>query len=154
MEPFEEAKWLAINYIDYAPRTRLEVQRRLAKAEYDEEMIAAVLEELERIGLLNDSQFSQAWVENRSRSKKLGRVRLASELRQKGVSKETVDEAVADIQPEDEFEAALALAEKRLKPSERDDPGAKRRLAGYLQRRGYNWATIEQVFSRMFANTE
>jgi regulatory protein len=154
MEPFEQAKMLAVNYIDYAPRSRREVERRLAKAEYDEELIAAVLEDLERAGLVNDAQLSEDWVENRARSKKLGRVRLASELRLKGVDKETVDEAVAAINPDDEIATALALAEKRLKPAERSDPAALRRAAAFLQRRGYKWDVIEQVFARLGANTE
>jgi regulatory protein len=158
MDLFERARELALNYLDYAPRTRQEVARRLAKAEYEEEIIEAVLADLERIGVVNDAQFSQDWVESRSGRKKIGRVRLAAELRQKGVDKEAVAEAIADVEPETEVEAAVELAGKRLREADFIDPGArqaaKRRLSGYLQRRGYNWEIIEQVFVRLFANEE
>jgi regulatory protein len=154
MNPFEEAKQLAINFIDYAPRTRAEVERRLVRAGYEEETIAAVIADLERIGLLNDQEFSALWVESRSRRKKIGSRRLSAELRQKGVSKEVVDEAVSEINEEVELSAAEELARKRLKPEEYDDPPARRRVAAYLQRRGYNWEIIEQVFGRLLANRE
>jgi regulatory protein len=154
MDPFEEAKELAINFIDYAPRTRAEVERRLARAGYDDEVVAEVVADLERVGLLNDEEFSAQWVESRSRRKKIGSRRLSAELRQKGVSKDVVDEAVREIDEEVEVASALELARKRLKPEEQDDPGARRRVAAYLQRRGYNWAIIEQVFAQIITNRE
>jgi regulatory protein len=154
MNAFEEAKQLAINFIDYAPRTRAEVERRLTRAGYEDEVIAAVTTDLERIGLLNDEEFSALWVESRSRSKRLGRMRLSAELRQKGVSKDVVDEAVGEISEESEVASATELAQKRLKPEEYEDLSARRRVAAYLRRRGYNWEIIEQVFQKLFTNSD
>ena len=48
MDDFESAKQLALSFIDYAPRTRAEVARRLARAEYGEEVVEAVIADLER----------------------------------------------------------------------------------------------------------
>jgi regulatory protein len=151
---FEAARELAIRFIDYAARSRAEVGRRLAKAGYDEELIEAVVNDLQRAGLLDDEEFSRQWVESRARSKKLGRARLASELRMKGVEKETVEEALTELDPEQELAAALALTEKRIGSDSIADPAVRRRLAGYLQRRGYKWETVEQVFARLGANKD
>ena len=154
MNDFETARETALRYMDYAPRTRAEVRRRLLKGGFDEETIEAVLADLEHTNLLDDAQFSKDWVESRSRRKGLGRVRLAAELRRKGVSKEQTEEAVGEIDEEAELAAALEIARKRLRPEESADPAAKRRLAAFLQRRGYKWEIIEQVFSQLFANNE
>lgn len=159
MDIRESAKMLAVNYIDFAPRTVSEVRRRLAKAQYEEDVIEDVIADLLRAELLDDTKFSADWVESRSRSKRLGRTRLAAELRQKGVARDEVAQALADLDPASELAAALELARKRIPESERDElntpaerAGAQRRLAGYLQRRGYKWEIIEQVFARIFAN--
>jgi regulatory protein len=128
------------------------------KAEVEEETIEAVLAHLQEVGLLDDAQYSRDWVESRSRSKGIGRVRLAQELRRKGVDSEETDNALEDLVPEAEVETALRLAEKKIRGETMDDPAerqaVKRRLAGYLQRRGYNWSIIEQVFVKIFANRE
>jgi regulatory protein len=154
MTPVESARFVAENYIDYQPRTSAEVRRRLAKSGYEEEVVETVVADLENAGLLDDSKFSADWVESRSRRKGFGKLRLASELRQKGVDKSQVDKAVAEIDPEAELQAAISLARRRVSPADSGDPAAKRRLAGYLQRRGYNWEIIQQVFAEVFANEE
>ena len=65
-----------------------------------------------------------------------------------------MDEAVAEIDADAELQAAIDLARRRVSPELFTDPAAKRRLAGYLQRRGYNWEIIQQVFAQVFANEE
>jgi regulatory protein len=160
MDIRESARMLAENYIDFAPRTVAEVRRRLAKAQYEEDVIEEVIADLIRAELLDDTRFSAAWVESRSRAKRLGRARLAAELRQKGVPREEVEQALGDLAPESELASATELARKRLpegeaawnSPAER--AAARRKLSAYLQRRGYKWEIIEQVFARVFTNEE
>jgi regulatory protein len=161
MDAHESAKQLAINYIDYAARTVAEVRRRLERAEYDDQVIESVIEDLQRAELLNDAKFSEDWIDSRTRTKKLGKIRLASELRRKGISQEDADMALQELDPEREVAAALEISTKRLPQSEIDNltaPGersaAKRRLAGFLQRRGYKWEIIEQVFAKLFSNED
>lgn len=160
MDARESAKMLAINYIDFAPRTVAEVRRRLTKAGYAEEVVEDVIADLIRAELLDDTKFSADWVESRSRAKRLGRARLGAELRRKGVAREEVDRALGDLDPDAELAAALELARKRVSAADMEESAAaeraaeRRRLAGYLQRRGYKWEIIEQVFARMFAKDE
>ena len=148
------ARILAEKYIDYQPRTSAEVRRRLAKAGFDAEIVDSVVDDLERAGLLDDSKFSADWVESRTRTKKLGRIRLASELRARGVRREDAEGAIQSIDSETELASALALAKKKHpldSPLDRDE---KRRLTAYLQRRGFNWEIIEQVFARLLTNMD
>jgi regulatory protein len=161
MDERESAKILAINYVDYAPRTVAEVRRRLTKAQYEEDVIEDVIADLVRAELLDDTKFSADWVESRSRSKRLGRTRLAAELRQKGISRDEVDQALGDLDPTSELTAAMELAQKRIRAGEHPEisspakrAAAKRRLAAYLQRRGYKWEIIEKVFASIFENDD
>ena len=177
---YQSARLLAERYIDYQPRTSAEVRRRLQRADCDPAVIERVISELEAAGLLDDAKFSVDWVESRARRKGLGPARLAAELRMKGISKEEAESALEQLDPESELQNALALARKRLgirspqRPGEptvehedeienEDDPipdtpypipEDKRRLSAYLQRRGYNWEIIQQVFAELFQNTD
>ena len=151
---FEEARQIAVRFIDYAPRTRVEVERRLSRGKYDEELIDAVVEDLVRAGLIDDSAFSSQWIESRARSKKLGRARLATELLRKGIDRATVDEALQDLDAEQELEAATIMAQRRFEGQDLSDPATRRRAAAFLQRRGYKWHTVEQVFARIAPNRD
>jgi regulatory protein len=152
MDELDEAREVALKYLDYAARTSVEVRRRLARSGFDEETMEAVVAELERAGLLDDARFSRDWVADRAGRKRLGRERLVAELRRKGVGREIAEAAVAGMDREAETTAARELARKRLGSDDPADSAVRRRLAAFLQRRGYDWETIEQVFSRLFAD--
>ncbi len=78
-------------------------------------------------------------MESRQSSRGLAKRALADELRRKGVDAELVREAVDEVDPADEEEAARALVRKKL-PSLRkvDRATATRRLVGMLARKGYS----------------
>lgn len=143
--PFAEARERALRYLAAAPRTIHEVRRHLERRKYDADTIARVLDTLTDAGLLDDRAFALAWVESRSRSRLLGRVRLEAELRQRGVAKELIEEALSTLPEEDDHEHALTLARTFIGSQDAGDPAVRRRLAGYLLRRGHLWDTIEKV---------
>lgn len=154
MSDYETAREIALRYIDYAPRTTAEVRRRLARAQVTSEVIEAVITALQSAGLLDDARFSREWVESRSGSKRYGRLRLAAELRAKGIPLEQITEALRDIDANSELHAALSLARERLGGTVNPDPATRRRLVAYLQRRGYNFDIIEQVFAQLITNVD
>ena len=155
-DPYDnlEARRIAENFIDYAPRTRREVILRLQKSGFDESVIDAVVSELEVVRLIDDADFSQRWVENRSSSKKLGRIRLVNELRRKGVEAEDVENAIQQLSVEEQIETAVSIAEKKVGQENINEPAVRRRLSGFLQRKGYGWDVIEQVLGTLTKNME
>lgn len=81
------------------------------------------------------------WVTSRHAGRGLSRRALRHELQARGVADETVREAVDEIGPEQELEAARELVRRRLRAMTSDDPARRtRRLAGMLARRGYGSA--------------
>lgn len=145
---------VALAYLGVAARTRAEVERKLKRSGFHETTVAAVLEDLERSSLLDDRAFALAWVESRSRSRKLGHVRLGAELRRKGVAPEIIAEALASLTAESELEQARTLAKTLLGGADPADPKVRRRLAGYLLRRGHGWDTIEEVLADILSNQD
>jgi regulatory protein len=146
------ARNMAEAYVAHCPRTQAEVVRRLRRAGYDADTVETVVDELASAGLLNDRAFARDWVESRSRSRKLGSVRLEAELRRKGVETDAISEALAELDGAAQTARALELARAFIGSADIRDPAARRRLAGYLQRRGHSWETIKQVLCDMTEN--
>jgi regulatory protein len=150
-EEVHKATEAALLLLEVRARARREIETRLAQKGYDSEVIVQVLEKLTTLGLLDDAQFAAQWVEAKTRvggSRPVGRRRLSSELFGKGVAKDQIAEAVGVVSNDDELALARAAAAKKVRvvPTDRDLLQAERRkLMGFLQRRGFGWETVKQV---------
>ncbi|MCX6360788.1 MAG: regulatory protein RecX [Armatimonadetes bacterium] len=151
-ESLARAMAVAYRYASYAPRSEAEVRRRLARAECEEEDVEAALASLHRAALLDDARLAADWVESRARSKALGPIRLEAELKRKAIDEESIQAALASAGPGSVEERALAEATRWLKGASAADPEQRTRLAGRLQRLGYDWETIRQVLAALAAN--
>ncbi len=138
-EQLQKAKDAAYNYLSYRAQSVKEVRDKLAQKEFAEETIEQVVDDLQRQKLLNDREFARRFVEAR-----LGRAngsrKLAQELRRKGIETEIIDEVLGEFAATlDSEERAIGLLGKqawRYRGLERDK--AKRRMLGFLARRGYD----------------
>lgn len=154
MNDAQSARAMAEAFIAHSPRTAAEVLRRLRRAGFDDDIAARTVADLSRAGLIDDRAFARAWVESRSRSKGYGHVRLETELRRKGVDSDIIGEALELVEPEREQATARAVAIRLLGGADIADYGVRRRLAGFLHRRGYSWETIEQVMADIASNSQ
>jgi regulatory protein len=147
----EAAYQKALGFLDYRPRSSTEVRKNLEKHGYETEVIEQVLERLGRSGLVNDDQFAQTWVDNRSEFRPRGRRMLSMELRQKGLGDEAIEAAISGL---DEVELATQAARKyQRKLQGLPKPEFRRKLAGFLARRGFGYDAIEPVLERVWQNT-
>jgi regulatory protein len=150
-EAYERAQLQAYNYLSYRGRSETEMRRYLQGKAHAPETIDAVVTRLRELHYLDDETFALSWVENRQRSRPRGPRLLRSELLQKGVSRETVDQAISDASS-DEHGLALAAAEERAGGLRAADyPEFSRKLGGYLSRRGFSsevvWSVVKQVWA-------
>ncbi len=150
MDESGRATTAALNLLARRPRSTREIRDRLAQHGYAEPAVDAAIAKLEGWNYLDDAGFARYWVENREANRPRGRRLLEQELRNKGVDRELAREAVEAAAP-DEMAAALALAQAKMRSYERLDPAvARRRLAGFLGRRGYGFDVIAPVLGRVF----
>lgn len=154
-ELVNRAKERALTLLDYRKRSRAEIERRLRKAEYEQDIIAEVVRTLEEMGFLDDADFSQSWVNNRISGKGSGKNRIKWELRQKGVDDSVAEDALSAVDADSEYETALESARRRWrKDSDPDVRGRKRRLASYLGRHGFAWETVNRVLNTLLGENE
>jgi regulatory protein len=141
------ARNAAYRLLTYRPRSRAELIRKLQDREIDDAVIDAVLVDLERLGYVNDRQFAGQWAASRARLSGFGRRRIELELRNKGVDRELVSETLAEVLgPDAELETAKAVAAKKLNAlANVDRETRRRRLSGFLERKGFSYEIIRAV---------
>ena len=125
-------------------RSREEIRRRLRSAGYDPGEIDPVLDDLERVGLIEDERFAREMVRDQAGRRLAGGRAIRSALRAKGVAPDLVERALSDAG--EEAERAKALASRRVARMANLPPeAAYRRLFGLLVRRGYDSAVAREA---------
>lgn len=131
----------ALELLSFRARSESELERRLRRAGHPSSAVSAALERCRELGYLNDRDFALAHVRDRLRLRPKGRRALRSELYRKGIDRELAEEAIDAGFAEfgiDERDVARRLARERARALRRLDEGvARRRLTGYLARRGF-----------------
>lgn len=138
-DPAERARAICLRLLTGTPRTRKQLADALRKREIPDDVADEVLSRFEEVGLINDGAFADAWVESRHHGRGLARRALARELRTKGVDSTLIDEAVGQLDSEQEETTARELVARKLRSTRGLDRDKRlRRLAGMLARKGYS----------------
>jgi regulatory protein len=138
MGPAAEAQGICLRLLTARPRSRAELADALRRRGIPEEVGEPVLDRLSEVGLVNDAAFAESAVHSGHRHRGLGRRRLRTELRRRGVPGEIADQAVTGVGPEDEEQRARELVRHKLRTSTvRDTSTLARKLGGMLARKGY-----------------
>jgi regulatory protein len=108
-----------------------------------------VLDRLARVGLIDDAEFAEQWVESRRSSAGKGKRALAAELHTKGVDNDVITTVLAGIDAGAERDRAEQLVQARLRRENLDGDQARvaRRLVAMLARRGYDQTMAYNVVS-------
>lgn len=154
----------ALTLISYRARTRAELRTRLRQKGFPPARIEPCLDRLQEKGFIDDRAVAEAFVRDRLLHRPKGKAALSSELRRKGVSTETAGGAidrVFDAAETSDLDLAREVAEKWVarqsaqvlaalastdRSTERDR--ARRRLHGYLARRGFRGPAIAAGMDR------
>lgn len=145
----EKAFGAALNFLSFRPRSRREIEDYFRRRKLDPDVGVAVVERLERIGVLDDREFARFWVENRQSFQPRGTRALKAELRQKGIESEIIDDTLADLG--DEEDTAYAAGMKKARSySTTDEREFFRKMLGFLQRRGFPYGPAAAAARRIY----
>lgn len=153
----EQARALCLRLLTARARTRAELAGQLAKRGYPDDVSNRVLDRLAAVGLVDDTDFAEQWVQSRRANTGKSRRALAAELHTKGVGDEVITAVLADIDGGAERARAEQLVRAKLRREVlgKDDAKVSRRLIGMLARRGYSQnVACEVVFAELAAERE
>ncbi len=144
----ERAYQQAVLFLSFRPRSEAEIRQNLRRHAFAEDVIERTLERLRAEHLADDPQFARAWVENRAAFRPRSRRALATELRQKGLSEESVRSALSEVDEEALAYAAALKKARHLKDAPRDQ--FHKKLSQFLARRGFAYSVIAPIVSRLW----
>lgn len=139
IEAADAAKQVLLRRLSHAPRTRKELAKDLKDKDISDEVANVALDRFEEVGLINDQALASNYVSSQHERKGLGKNALRQQLRAKGISDDVALEAISQISDDQEFQAAFALACKKIRSLQRDDAKTQlRKVVGVLARKGYS----------------
>ncbi len=140
------------------PRAARDLERMLVRKGEPAEHVAAAIQRLIALGILDDAQFARQFIRARIAGAGLSRRRLKSELWRRGVDRDVIDAALNEVIAEDEVDEDAQIAKvaaKKLRTLRSADPAvARRRLYAFLARRGYEGTAIRRVIDSLPASAE
>jgi regulatory protein len=134
----ELAREAVLRTLTAAPKSRAELERSLARKGYPEHVVEPVLDRMAEVALVDDAAYADMIVRTRHAERGQARRAISAELRRRGIDTETADEALSQIDGEDEAEAAAVLARKHVARTRGLDRDKRvRRAVGALSRKGH-----------------
>jgi regulatory protein len=144
----------AMRALESRLHSRAELKKKLMRKEWGVPVIDGVLDDLQRLGYVDDARFAKTKAMSAAQYKHHGRRRAFMELLRSGVKGEVADRALDEVyEKTDSVAVAKALAQKQAARLKRLDPMvARRRLVGMLQRRGFDYDAIKPVVDEVLGD--
>jgi regulatory protein len=134
----------ALRLLARREHSRAELAKKLAEAGSDPTEVDALLDEFEAKHWLSDRRFAESWVADHLA--RAGSVKLAFELRQRGVGEAIIDAVLAEAR-DGEVERARAVWQKKF-GAPPADLAEKAKQMRFLQGRGFAPEVIWQVIGK------
>ena len=146
----EQARALCLRLLTARSRTRAELSGQLSKRGYPDDVRERVLDRLAAVGLVDDAEFAEQWVQSRRAKAGKSKHALAAELHTKGVDNDVITAVMGGIDAGAERDRAEQLVRAKLRretlgDDSKDEVRVSRRLVGMLARRGYDQTLASDV---------
>ncbi len=138
--------------LKFRARSETEIYDSLKRKKFDEEIIRQTCKSLKEKRFIDDDCFAQQWIASRLR-KPFGLRRIRRELILKGIADSVIESNIAKITNNySEEDIILNIAKAKLsKFTGQDTDKEKKRLYGYLLRRGFSSEAIMDVINELTA---
>ncbi|MCD2443753.1 RecX family transcriptional regulator [Agromyces sp. SYSU K20354] len=152
VERDERIDRLVVSRLRRSALSVIEVRSVLAEHGLDEHEIDEWIGRYERLGYLDDARLAEQLVHSHGARRGRGSGAIMNELNRRGIDGAIAQAAVEDLDPETERANALAVAERRARQlTGLDRQTAERRLAAFLQRRGYSSDIVREAVTAAIA---
>ncbi len=141
-----KARERALYLLDYRDYSFVELYEKLEN-NYDGDICLEVVQNLAKIGLVDDRRFAQRLGEKLVVSKGFGYYRAKQEMLRKGLDRDLVEEVLAEYE-DDVLERLEELVEKKYLHKITDEKSLNR-VKNALVRQGYSYDDINAVLSQI-----
>ena len=155
MSNYSEALAFAATFCSAAEHCKSEVLEKTARFELEGEEQTRMIQRLQQEGFLDERRYVKAFVSDRFRFNKWGRIKIRYMLRQKGLSAELTEEGLGFIADEDYQEMLLTLLkQKRPSVKSKSKYELRGKMLRYAAGRGFEPALISACLKKMDIDEE
>ena len=149
--PLATAYNYALSLLAARPYSIRALQRKLIQREYSAADADDAIRRLVENRLLNDAKYAEQYARSKMLSTGVSKRRLSQDLYRKGIKGDVAAAAIANVVEQEEIDPAAVIesvARKKLAQLGDLEPVVlRRRLFGFLARRGYDLDEIKRVVS-------
>lgn len=120
------------------------LKKALERMDGDRDAAEEIVASLEAGNFVSDLRYASAFAREKASLTGWGPVKIRFALDAKGIARETVDEALAEIEPE-KAEARLERLLEIKRKSLEGDPQIKLKLLKFALSRGYDYDTVKKL---------
>ena len=139
----------ALNMLAARARSAAELRRLLIRKGEPASQVDVAIDRLRTIGFLDDAAFARQFTRSKAVGGGLSRRRVQQELSKRGVARDVSDDAIEEVFTEEDVDEEASIervARKKLRTLAKLEPAVqRRRLYGFLARRGYDADDIARV---------
>jgi regulatory protein len=143
----------ALNVLAFRARSTTELSRALVRKGSDPMHVADAITRLVEQGLVDDAAFARAFARAKVVGSSHSKRRVQQELQRKGVARDVASEAIGEVfegEAIDELALIEKAARRKLSTLSALEPAVRRRrLYGFLMRRGFDTGDIQRVMSTL-----
>jgi regulatory protein len=146
----EKARAYAFLLLKFRLRSEAELKTRLEQKGFSAQLAESTVSFLKDKEFIDDRVFAKGWVSGRLK-RPFGLRKIKQELAQKGVAKEIIQDALAQVNEHySESQIVSQLAQQRFSRLKGIDPlKARARVYGYLMRRGFSPDVVSEIVSKL-----
>lgn len=148
-EMYMKAKNKALSILSKSDQSEKKLREKLLN-DYDENIVEDVIEFLKGYKLINDNLLAEKIVHDNMNLSKFGKNKIKQNLYNKGIAASDIQDAISQIDPDEEYENAKYLAEKRLKRLKGEDKNKiNQKIYQHLAYKGFNYDIIKRVLREL-----
>ncbi len=148
-EMYIKAKNKALSILSKSDQSEKKLREKLLN-DYDENIVEEVIEFLKGYKLIDDNLLAEKIVHDNMNLSKFGKNKIKQNLYNKGIAASDIQDAISQIDPDEEYENAKYLAEKRLKRLKGEDKNKiNQKIYQHLAYKGFNYDIIKRVLREL-----
>src|SRR3989338_10039991 len=150
-DELQKVKNYALKLLSFRPRSSFELKKKLdfyiLKKKLSPNLTSVVLKDLKKINLVNDKEFAEWWIEQRTVYSIRGEKIIRYELQIKGIGRDLIDDLLSSQEKDTEITKAEKIIDKQMKKLslETDRRLFIEKLKMHLLRRGFSWSVTHKV---------
>ncbi len=153
-EMYMKAKNKALNILAKADQSEKKIREKLS-SDFEDDTIDMVIEFLKKNNFINDDILAQKIVNTNVNLNRCGKNRIKQNLYNKGIDKQSIDDAISDIDTDVEFENAMYLAKKRYDRVKKEDKRKiYQKISQHLAYKGFSYDIIKRVLDKLLNSNE